>query len=297
MVDVTHRRCEYKECNIVSPAFDIMGGKGRFCFEHKSIDMVNVKAKFCEIKDCKKSVYYGKPGHKMTHCFNHREKGMIRRSNSKCTDCKELAIWGMNWVPKHCEKHKTDDEQNLVERNCSSCNLLYILDKTDKCENCNPISWARTRLAKQNALMDYLDSQNLKGLSTDTMVDNGVCGKERPDRIYDFGDKIIILECDENQHQERPCICEQTRMVNIGQTFGGTPVYFIRWNPDDYTPENDKKVPETLKKRHKLCADFINDIKDSKTTLPIALVSAIYMYYDGWSSLANEKWQILTPFI
>jgi hypothetical protein len=31
-------------------------------------------------------------------------------------------------------------------------------------------------------------------------------------------------------------------MVNIGQTFGGIPVYFIRWNPDDYSPENDKKI-------------------------------------------------------
>jgi hypothetical protein len=29
-------------------------------------------------------------------------------------------------------------------------------------------------------------------------------------------------------------------MVNIGQSFGGMPVYFIRFNPDDYTKNNIK---------------------------------------------------------
>jgi len=88
-----------------------------------------------------------------------------------------------------------------------------------------------SRLAKQNDLMNYLDARDLKGVSTDIVIDKGECGKERPDRVYDFGDKIVILECDEYQHRDRQCLCEQTRMVNIGQSFGGIPVYFIRWNP------------------------------------------------------------------
>ena len=157
-----------------------------------------------------------------------------------------------------------------------------------------PESWTVVRLAKQNALMDYLDFRDLKGNSTDIMIDGGICGKERPDRVYDFGDKIIILECDEHQHQERVCLCEQTRMVNIGQSFGGIPVYFIRWNPDDYIPENNKKAPESISIRHKLCGDLITDIKKNKVILPKALVSAIYLYYDDWSSLSNQKWNILT---
>ena len=221
---------------------------------------------------------------------------MIRRPNAKCVSCKELAIWGQNWVPKHCEVHKTDDDQNLVEKPCISCTLMYVLDKEGKCENCNPASFATARLAKQKAVMDYLDARDLKGDSTDVIVDGGICGKERPDRIYDFGDKIVILECDENQHQDRQCLCEQTRMVNIGQIFGGIPVYFIRWNPDDYSPESDRKNPEELAKRHKLVGDLIRDIKKGKHVLPTALVSAIYMYYDGWSSLAESEWTVLIEF-
>jgi hypothetical protein len=144
--------------------------------------------------------------------------------------------------------------------------------------------------------MDYLDVRGLKGSSTDTVIDEGICGKERPDRIFDFGDKIVILECDEHQHRDRACVCEQTRMINIGQSFGGLPVYFIRWNPDDYSPENHKKDPELLPKRYKLVGDLIQDIQNEKVILPTALVSAIYMYYDEWSSLAEESWKILSSF-
>ena len=51
-------------------------------------------------------------------------------------------------------------------------------------------------------------------------------------------------------------------MVNIGQSFGGLPVYFIRWNPDDYS--SDKKEPELLAKRHKLVGDLLKDIKNGR---------------------------------
>jgi hypothetical protein len=247
----------------------------------------------CIIDNCNTRARYGKPGHKVSHCSTHKEKGMILKSNAKCKDCKELAVWGKELTPIHCEAHKLEDEINLVERPCISCGLEYILDKNNTCENCNPNTVQSVRLVKQNALMNYLDSRELFGNSTDKIIDGGVCGKERPDRIYDFGDKIIILECDENQHKDRNCVCEQVRMINISQSFGGIPVYFIRWNPDEYCPLNTKKV-ETIAKRHKLCADLIMDIKDNRVELPKALVAVIYLYYDNWSKLSEEKWQIVT---
>jgi hypothetical protein len=295
MVDIKNKKCEYEGCELI-PGFGIKGGNRQFCCKHKKDNMINLAMKQCENNTCERSACYGKPGLQRTHCAKHRQPGMIRRPNAKCISCKELAIWGINWVPKHCEVHKTADEQNLIEQPCSSCNMLYVLDKENKCENCNPISFATARLAKQNALMAYLDARDLKGSSTDTTIDHGICGKERPDRVYDFGDKIVILECDEHQHQDRQCLCEQTRMVNIGQTFGGLPVYFIRWNPDDYSPENSRKNPEELAKRHKLVGDLIRDIKKNKHALPLALVSAIYLYYDGWDGLSAENWTVLSEF-
>ena len=86
-------------------------------------------------------------------------------------------------------------------------------------------------------------------------------------------------------------------MVNLGQAFGGTPVYFIRWNPDDYLPENSKKEPDSLSKRYRTVAELIRDIEKGKYTLPISLVSAIYMYYDEWSCLLDEPWNVITPYV
>jgi len=167
-----------------------------------------------------------------------------------------------------------------------------ILDKNDKCEYCNPEIFKRTTLAKQNNLMNYLDNIDLKGDSTDKIINYGECGLERPDRIYDFNDKIIILECDEHQHKNRNCTCEQTRMVNIGQSFGGIPVYFIRFNPDDYIPLNNKNTDD-IKKRYKLLGEFIKSIKNNKTILPKAFVSSFYMYYDDWDGIEKEDWKII----
>ena len=295
MIDVKHKRCEHDGCDS-RPTFDSKGGKGRFCVSHKTAEMVDVKSKKCEHEGCSTRTLYGKPGHPVSRCAKHREAGMIRRPNAKCKDCKEPAIWGINRVPRHCDAHKTSDDENLVERPCISCSLPYILDKENKCENCNPAAFATARLAKQNALMDSLDVKGLKGDSTDKIVEGGVCGKERPDRLFDFGDKIVILECDEHQHRERACDCEQTRMINIGQSFGGIPVYFIRWNPDDYSPANSRKLPEDIKKRHKLVGNLIADMKENKVALPTGLVSVLYMYYDDWSSLADEPWKVIHSY-
>jgi hypothetical protein len=69
----------------------------------------------------------------------------------------------------------------------------------------------------------------------------------------------------------------------------------LRWNPDDYEPKGRKK-PEDIKKRYKLVGDLIADIITNKVTLPSALVSTLYMYYDDWSSLAEEEWKVITPY-
>jgi hypothetical protein len=329
MVNVKNKYCKFAGCKVAQPIFDIQGGKGLFCAKHKLTGMINIKDKLCEnegcntlatfnIKgekkvrfctkhktpnmiqvkeklcesDCTTRANYGKPGSQVSHCSKHKLKGMILKPNAKCSTCINPAVWGIDRMLLHCELHKTDDDINLLERRCSSCGLMYILDKNNLCECCNPITSLSARFVKQNKLMNYLDLRGLKGNSTDKMIEKGECGKERPDRIYDLGDKIIILECDEHQHHDRQLLCEQIRMTNIGQSFGGIPVYFIRWNPDKYVSVAQN---ESISYRHNLVGDIIESIIQCKFTLPTALVSALYMYYDNWISLVDEKWKIITP--
>ena len=290
------KKCKNVDCKTTA-SYGYDTKKPLYCYGHKKEDMIDVINTRCQTKDCNSvNPSYGKPGCQRTHCAKHRQIGMIRRPRGKCKKCKNIALYGKNNTPNHCEIHKEHEEINLIEKSCIKCNLVMVLDKNNLCEYCNPISFKTNRLAKQNALISYLDSVNLKGISTDVTIENGLCGKERPDRVYESQLFILILECDENQHKDRQCSCEQTRMVNIGQAYGGLPVYFIRWNPDDYLPREEKKLVDTLQRRYKLLSDMIKSILNNKTVLPNALVSAIYMYYDGWSSLENEKWTIITPF-
>ena len=288
MVCVIGKGCDHAGCISRSRNYDMPGGKGRFCTTHKEPGMVDVINPICE--ECQTLACYGVPGNKRTRCSRHRKPGMITRPKAKCVVCRKPAFFGKAFVPRHCEAHKSDDDENLIERACVSCNLTMVLDKNDKCEYCDRTRFETARLAKQNALMDYLNKRGLKGDSTDIVIEHGACGRERPDRTFDFEDKIVILECDEHQHRDRQCECEQTRMVNISQSYGGMPVYFIRWNPDHY----DSTKPDAVAKRHKRVADMIDEIRNRVAELPKALLSVTYMYYNGWTG--THTWDIVTPW-
>lgn len=290
---VVGKGCQYPGCTCRSRNFDVPGGKGRFCTKHKEPGMVDVQNPKCE--ECGSLASYGIPGGKPSRCSRHRLAGMLSRPRAKCVVCRKPAFYGTQFIAKHCETHKTNDDDNLMERECVSCHLVMVLDKNNKCEYCDKTRFETNRLAKQNALMEYLDRKGLRGNSTDIVIDHGVCGKERPDRIFEYDDKVVILECDEHQHRDRPCECEQTRMVNIAQSFGGMPVYFVRWNPDMYIP-GDNRSPESVVRRHHCVARFLQDIANGVVPLPNALASVIYLYYDGWTTLADTRWETILAF-
>jgi len=129
------------------------------------------------------------------------------------------------------------------------------------------------------------------------MIDKGVCGKERPDFVFDMYKLILILECDEYQHKDRQISCETTRMKNIGQSYGGIPIYFIRWNPDNYKPGNNIKKKDLINTRQIVVCEYIKSIINDKITLPTdSLVSVLYMYYDGWTNINEAKWISITKF-
>jgi hypothetical protein len=332
MIDVFNKRCEYLNCMVITPNFGMPGGKGRFCKAHAEPGMVDVKTIFCIVDDCKiqpcfnfpgdKPIYckfhskmgmidvksgqcteyncdtrpsYGLPGHSPTVCARHRKPGMIFRPSAKCKfdKCKKPAFYGKNLTPQRCEEHKLEDDQNLVERECKSCNLPMVLDKDDLCEICNPEAFKKAQLAKQNTVMSFLDVNNLAGTSTDKIIDNGACGKERPDRVYDLGDKVIILEVDENQHKDRPCECEQTRMINVSQFFGGTPVYWIRFNPDEYKATKSSIQQKTINQRLETLLKVLKHIHKNKDK-PTAFIQVLYLYFDGWKESDSGKWETLT---
>ena len=89
---------------------------------------------------------------------------------------------------------------------------------TQKCASCQPGVFQNLRLAKQKKIERLFDSQRLKYVSTDRVVDGGACGKERPDFLFASATHFVIVEVDEYQH--RGTKCEETRMFNLAQGLG-----------------------------------------------------------------------------
>jgi hypothetical protein len=325
MINVIGRRCPGEDCDAINPTYDFPGGSGTFCQKHCEEGMINVRINKCIVCNTQTAVYrfpneklthcsthkldnmlylknkcelcdveclYGRPLNPISRCFQHREKGMIKRSNAKCQTCNvNLSTYGFNFTAFRCENCKLESDENLTERKCKLCNLDMVLNKDEICEFCDPEIFQRCILAKQNALKLALETNELKISSVDRIIDNGYCGKERPDFVFDFEKYIIILECDEHQHKDRQLTCETTRMINITQSYGGIQVYFIRWNPDDYKPfdKNKKMIP--INTRHKTVANFIKSIQNGEYNLPTDnLASCLYMYYDGWNTLEDSNW-------
>jgi hypothetical protein len=115
----------------------------------------------------------------------------------------------------------------------------------------------------------------------DKRVEEG-CSARRPDFVFDLGAMVLIVENDENQHKSRPCECEQSRMIQIYQDYGGVPVHFIRFNPDKYlSPRGLGNEP--LSKRLMSLCNVVRGIKKDKTFYTrFPHLSVSYMYYDGY---------------
>lgn len=73
------------------------------------------------------------------------------------------------------------------------------------------------------------------------------CSKRRPDILADFGTHLVIIEIDENRHNDYDCSCENKRLMELSQDLNHRPIVVIRFNPDDYKDENGKKVKSCWK--------------------------------------------------
>ena len=286
-VDLVSKRCARDGCD-KQPVFGPKGGTKRdaiACSEHKEMDHIDLKNNRCSHNGCDIQSTFGLPGFPPSRCWEHRRPGMLKNPRKRCVEssCRELAIYGI-LVQEHCENHRLPDEVNIMERKCKSCGLLGIIDKNDNCETCDPETFKRVRLAKQNAVVDFLRVNGVEILSVDRMIDGGDCGKERPDILLDCVTHRVVIEVDEHQHSGRPCLCEQTRMVDISQS-NGIKTLFLRFNPDKYKVANaGVKMDSTARRLQVLLEWTWHWIKIE----PTDFLSVMYLYFDGYS-YGNEK--------
>jgi hypothetical protein len=100
----------------------------------------------------------------------------------------------------------------------------------------------RNYKTKERTVVDFVKDQfpDFQWIH-DKQIQDG-CSSRRPDLSLDLGYQIIIVEVDENQHQQYDCTCENKRLMEISQDFNHRPIVFIRFNPDQYLDDKNQKV-------------------------------------------------------
>ncbi len=285
MIDVVNRKCA--DCQVKIPKYNLPGSKsGLYCSTcgKKRPNMVDVVNPYCTTPDCRTSATMGIPGLQPTKCTYHKESGMISNPRRKCNECSEFALYGMYSEPEYCEQHKSPTDFNLVQKECSICTVLEIVDREGKCGRCSQYMKRSMYLYKQKVVKNWIDQElsDFKYESYDRVFEQGQCGKERPDFLWDAGTHKIVLEVDEDQHKGRPCECEQIRMVNLTHAFG-MPCIWIRFNPDNFKAgDDDDNVSSRDHRRYDLLVRVLRDsMKDApKTTADFCRV--IHLFFDGF---------------
>ena len=278
MVNVKKPKCKTPGCKI-QPNFNFPGEKkGAYCAscadkyntDHPNeINMENVISSKCKTPGCDIQPKFNFPGETRGlycgSCANkynveHPDEVDMQDVKSKRCKCGSLSP-KFNFPGEtkgiYCSKcADLTKMKDVISKYCSSCGLTRIDPSNNAygglCVDCaqhkgiakNP----RNVRVQEKAVAEYL-KQHFKNitLSEDKQLE-GSCVNLRPDISFDFGNFILIVEIDENQHKGKAYTsCDTKRNVQLLLNGGNRPIVFIRFNPDNYK-KNGKTIPACFQK-------------------------------------------------
>lgn len=284
MVDIISRRCAVEDCD-ACPAFNYVGFKtGQYCKLHALPNMTDIRNAKCDERDCTTRAMFGVPAFRASRCAKHRQKGMIRYPNKRCSTFRCMRIGTHEKSSERfCETHAPEGSTNLALKPCSSCGLEDVL-VDGKCDSCDPERIKAVRHLKEERIKTVLQREGISFVH-DKIMDSTTCGLERPDFVIDCGSHLVILEVDENQHDTYACQCEIARMINLAQ-IGGLPVTFVRYNPDVY---DSKQKCYSQSKRQEVLIKWLREVMaKSPVETRGAVVDVLYLFYDDYDPAKPE---------
>jgi len=250
MVNVICKACNHNGC-YTRALYNYEGETPICCVIHKTEGMINVTKRKCTHKGCKiKPSYNFASEISSIYCVKHKKEGMIHIHSKKCIEEGCITIPCYNYehetVPLYCVTHKKDRMVDIVGKSCKSewCSTK-IKDKYDGyCMRCfiylfpdKPVS--RNYKTKEFAVTEYVTSHFRDvDWQVDKIIDGG-CSKRRPDLLVDLGYQVLIVEVDENQHNDYDTSCENKRIAQLYQDVGRS-IVMIRFNPDSYMSDGER---------------------------------------------------------
>jgi very-short-patch-repair endonuclease len=208
---------------------------------------------------------------------------------NKCSilDCDEEYTQILE-TTKYCNKHIPENSLIIVKRLCKYCDIKE--ESSHICKDCKKIQnkkeWAVVRYLRKaiNTQFEYNSSKMLQG-----------CSKKRPDIYFELNKHCVIVEIDENQHNNYENSCECARINEIVNGIGGNSVIIIRYNPD--VVKNKGKVLNINKgDRIDLLVKTIKDelVKEYDTFI----VKIIQLYYnDNYEVYQTIKEENITSIV
>ena len=250
MINIKSPKCII--CNIKNPAFGMPEDKkAQYCYGCKLDGMVNIKSPKCRICNNKQSSFGMPEDKKAQYCSGCKLDGMINIKALKCIICNNKRTnFGLpdDKKAQYCYDCKLDGMIDIRHPKCKSswCYTRYSNHNYDGyCRYCfmhlfPDIPISRNYKTKEKTVVDYI-KEHLSHIDiiTDKIIEGG-CSKRRPDIMIDIGFQIIIVEIDENQHNNYDCSCENKRLMELSQDVGFRSIVFIRFNPDSYKINNKK---------------------------------------------------------
>ena len=248
MVDVSHKLCLDEECNIRA-TFGYKGKSPEYCKSHKKDGMIDVtRRQLCLDEECDKRPSFGYKGKEPEYCKKHKKDGMVDVVSNICVSegCEKHANFNYKGEKaKYCFIHKDDNMIDVAHRRCIHCDFERANPKYGKyCRYCfislfpeHKIS--RAYRTKEKVVVDYIKETFIK---YDWIQDKrlvGGCSKRRIDLSNDFGNFVLGIEIDENQHSNYEC--ELKRNNELWNDINCRPLVLIRFNPDGYTDKDGTK--------------------------------------------------------
>ena len=134
--------------------------------------------------------------------------------------------------PKNVEP--SDYKSFTTPQKCSVCEFMDVSPGQSVCSVCT--SYKSKKKQQEFNTMEYLlEQEDLKHFSQMNTKISCAPNADRPDFLWVLEDRVIILECDENQHKyASSATCEREREYRIADALrdAGKFVVLIRFNPD-----------------------------------------------------------------
>ena len=303
MINVVEKKCLFDGCQTL-PNFNYPDQKiYLYCDKHKLEGMVNIKNKTCLNENCTVRPSFNFPGTTSgLYCFKHKLDGMTNVLDKKCKDpfCDKTANFGIFGTTnvEYCSIHKTNEMVDIRHKKCKTylCMIQVSSQKYDGyCPRCFSHSFPDKPISsnyktKERTVNEFILSTFPQySWIVDKKIEDG-CSSRRPDLLVDFGEKVIIVEIDENQHTDYDSSCEMKRLNQISLDLHCRPIVYLRFNPDEYI-HNGIPISSPWK-LNKLGLCNINPIKKSEWNERLNTLAERIIYWTHSENKPNDLIEI-----